>query len=381
MRGLRIVVVGAGIGGMCAALALEQTGHEVEIYERAPGLHPIGAGLCVWCNGAKVLNALGLEAALRDVSPSLRAVQFRTREDELLSDIPIEPLVASTGQRPYPVARADLHAVLARAFGAERIHLGAECVSIEQSGDSVTVHFADGRSASADLVVGADGIGSVIREHVVDGARKRALSWDWEGITTIPCGAPDTFTFYVGDGKRAATMPVGGGRFYFFFDFQRTAELDALHGMRDQLRYLFAGWCEPVERLVETAPPETASNLQHHDLEPIASFVRGRVVLLGDAAHATTPFLGQGASLAAEDALVLSRLLPTKGLSVQSALVAYERERRERVHAVVRGSRDKGEAATVAGSDANERYYAELRGGSRDFVETVERITLSGPLK
>ena len=378
MDGLRIVVVGGGIGGVCAALALEQAGYEVEVYERAPAILPIGAGLCMWCNGAKALNALGLERALGAISPELGAVQFLTRDGELLSDIPMAPLVAATGQRPYPVARAELQGALVSAFGAERIHLGAECIGVEQSAAGATAHFADGRSASGDLVIGADGIRSVVRPHVVAESTVRSLSWDWEGITTVSLGAPDAFVFHVADGKRAATMPVGDGRFYYFFDFEKPP---ALPGMRAQLRTLFDGWCEPVQRLVEAVPEAGASHLHHHDLDPIAAFARGRVVLIGDAAHATTPFLGQGASQAAEDALVLARYLRTTSVSIVDALERYQRERMERVHAIVRGAREKGEAATMAGTDANERYYEELRNGSRDFVEAVEHFTRTGPLR
>ena len=379
MSHLRIAIVGAGIGGLSAGLALEQAGHSVEIYERAPEIAPVGAGLCMWCNGAKAMNSLGLEQRLEAISPPMRAVRFYTREGELLSDIPMEPLVATTGQRPYPVARADLQMALLGAHGADRVHLGAECVGVEQSDDSATVLFADERRATADLVIAADGLRSAVRAHVVAEARIRSLSWDWEGLTDVSLADPDIFAFFVGNGRRAATMPVAGDRFYFFFDFQTTPELEQLE-MQAQLEQLYDGWCDPVQRLIESIDPASAGHLNLCDLDPIESFVRGRVALLGDAAHATTPFLGQGASQAVEDAVVLTRYLAQSGDDVEQALQSYEVERMARVHAIVEGARAKGEAATMDGSDENEQYYQALREGGRDFVETVEQLTLTGPL-
>ena len=326
------------------------------------------------------MNALlGLEPTMEQISPPLRAVQFFTRDGELLSDIAMQPLVDATGQRPYPVARADLQLALLDAFGRERVHLGAECTSVAQTAETATVSFSSGLEATGDLVVAADGLRSTLRAHVTSGAQIRSLSWDWEGLTDFGLAGDDTFAFFVGNGRRAATMPVAGGRFYFFFDFQTTPELEAL-GMRDQLSRLFEGWCDPVQRLIESIDPAAAGHLNLCDLDPISSFVRGRVALLGDAAHATTPFLGQGAAQAAEDALVLTRYLDDAGADVTSALAGYEAERMTRVHAIVEGARAKGEAATFEGSDANERYYQALREGGRDFVDSVEQLTLTGPL-
>jgi FAD-dependent urate hydroxylase len=379
---LRIAVVGAGIGGLSAGIALRRAGFMTEVYERAPEIQPIGAGLCLWPNGAKAVNALGLERRMEEISPAMRAVQFRTRDGELLSDIDLHPLVQTTGQRPYPVARADLQQLLFEEYGSSHVRLGRECVRIEEEADGrPVVVFADGGRAAADLVVGADGLRSTVREHVVGASTLRPLSWDWEGLVTAVPGLnpPDVFTFYVGDGKRASMMPVARNRFYFFFDFQEPPA--GLDGMREQLELLYEGWCEPVRMLVDAASREGAGHLHLHDLEPIETFIRGRVVLLGDAAHGMTPFLGQGAAMAVEDALVLAHYLQTTSVSVEDALRRYEAERKARTSAIVAGARAKGEAAVGVDLDANERYYEELRRGSRDFVEAVEQATFVGPLR
>ena len=238
----------------------------------------------------------------------MRAVRFYTRDGELLSDIPMQPLVAATGQRPYPVARADLQIALLDAYGADRVHLGAECVAVEQSDPSATVLFADGRRATADLLIGADGMRSVVAPTWSPRPPPDTSRGKPGGLTDVSLADPDTFAFFVGTGRRAATMPVANGRFYFFFDFQTTPELDKLD-MREQLAQQTDGWCDPVQRLIESIDPAADNHLNLRDLDPIGSLVRGRVVLLGDAAHATTPFLGQGASQAVEDAVVLARYL------------------------------------------------------------------------
>jgi FAD-dependent urate hydroxylase len=383
MFGLKVVVVGAGIGGLCAGLALRRAGFEVEMYERTPEIHPVGFGLCMWPNGAKAMNALGLDREMDRISPEMNAVDFRTKEGELLSHIALEPLRLATGQRPYPVARADLHLALLERYGREAVRLGSQCVDVRQDGKKAVIELADGRTVVGDLVIGADGLRSTVRERVFGAFPVRRLSADWEGlVAAVPGFTPsDTFTFYVGDGKRAAMMPVAGGRFYFFFDFPLRPDGQQAGGMREEMRSLFSGWCQPVQDLIETVDPSSAASLEHRDLELIDSFVSGRVALLGDAAHATSPFLGQGAAMAAEDAIVLTHFLQTTSISVEDALERYQRERGGRVWEVVRGSREKGEAAVAADLDANERYYQELRQGSRDFVDAVERITITGPLR
>jgi FAD-dependent urate hydroxylase len=382
VHGLKVVVVGGGIAGLCAGIALCDVGYDVEVYERSDAHAPAGHGLCLWPNGAKALNALGLEATMSRISPSMDAVHFRTKDGELLVDIALEPLTVVTGQRPYPVARSALRTALAERLGPERIVLGAECTDVTVRSGRPTVLFSDGRSTSGDLVVGADGIRSRVREARFGPARLRSLSWDWEGLVrrSPELNPPDAFTFYVGDGRRAAMLPISDTHFYWFFDVH---ERDISPGVpvRDQLRGLFGTWATEVNLLIDSLDAAQAQCLELCDLEPLPSIVSGNIALVGDAAHATSPWLGQGAALAAEDALVLAHYLQTTSIGVEDALLRYEHERRVRTSRIVEAARAKGEAAMGLDVDANERYYAELRAGGRDFVEAVERITLEGPLR
>ncbi len=385
MHRLRVVIVGAGIGGLATGLALRRAGFEVDIYENAPAIRPIGFGLCMWPNGAKVLNALGVGPAMERVSPRLGAVHFRADDGELLSRVDMEPLEAAVGQRPYPVARADLLGVLLDAFGSERIHLSADCVGVEQDERSATAHFADGRSATGDLVVGADGIRSTVRRHVVghDGVFNY-LSAAWE--TLVPADPaltpPDTFTIWVGENRRAALMPVAGGRLYCFFDFPPQPD-HGENGVRpaDFLAERYGDWCEPVQRLLGTVDPANTLPVRYHDLDALDTYVNGRIALIGDAAHATTPTLGQGAAQATEDGLVLAHFLQTTNRSLADALARYDAERMARTQAIVLGAREQTRKIVGADAGVTRSWHEELRNGSRDFVAKVERITLTGPLR
>lgn len=384
MKDVKIAIVGAGIGGLTAGLALRRAGFDVRVFERAPQLAPVGFGLLLQPNGVKALCTLGLNAELDRVSPRLGAVVMRDQVGDVLSDIDIEPLVRSVGQRPHPVARADLFDVLADAFGRDAITLDAECVDIEQDAESATVVFKSGERHSADLVVGADGLRSAIRSHVAPDATLNYLWAGWETVVDAdPALTPDdTFTFWIGGGRRAALMPVANRRCYCFFDFPpEDGHAETEVDLRAELRTAYADWCEPVRTLVGRIDVERTHPVRYFDLDPLATFVRGRVVLLGDSAHATTPSLSQGASQAIEDAVVLAHYLVTTDVDLHDSLARYDAERRDRTQSIVLAARAMTQR--IIGTDPEEtaRWKAGLKSGSRDYIGIAEEITLSGPLR
>ncbi|HEX4805673.1 MAG TPA: FAD-dependent monooxygenase [Conexibacter sp.] len=381
---MRIAIVGAGVGGLAAGIALRRAGFDVRVYERAPAIAPVGFGLLIQPNGAKALHLLGLGPALERISPRLRAVVMRDEAGELLSDIETDPLEQATGLRPFPVARADLFGVLAEGFGLDRVTLGAECVGVEQSAEEATIHFADGRSATADLVVGGDGLRSVVRGHVVADAATRFL---WAGFETlVPWRAEitpkDEFTFWIGDGRRAAAMPVAGDRLYAFFDFPPdAADVHEAPDWMAELRAIYGDWAPGVRALLDGVDPALLHPARYYDLDPIATYVNGRVVLIGDAAHATTPSLSQGASQAIEDAVVLAHYLQTTRLSLADSLARYDRERRERTQGIVLRAREMTQKITAVDEGATRAWKDGLRRGSRDYLGIAEEITLTGPMR
>jgi FAD-dependent urate hydroxylase len=383
MDRLRAIIVGAGMGGLTAAIALRQAGYLVEVFDRVPALLPAGAGVSLWSNGVKVLDRLGLGRALAAVGGRMQRICYRDRSGDLLSDFSLQPLVEAVGERPYPVTRTDLQRLLLTALG-QPVHLAAECVGVEQDEQGVKAVFSDGRHALGDLLVAADGTRSVLREHVLGKqvARRYVGYVNWNGL--VPTGAglppPDTWTTFVGEHKRVALMPVGGERFYFFCDVPLPEGAPA-EPIRQELLRHFSGWAEPVQNLLQQLEPELTNRIPIHDLDPLPSLVRGRVALLGDAAHSMAPDLGQGGCQAMEDGWVLAQLLLTNNLGVPDALLRYERARQARTTEIVLRARKRSEMTHGHHPATTSAWYAELaREDGSNILSGIIKTIQAGPL-
>lgn len=386
MYNLKAVIIGAGIGGLTTGIALRQAGYQVEIYDRAKELRPAGAGISLWSNGVKVMNRLGLGEKMAAIGGCMDRMEYRTPSGELLSHISLEPLVAAVGQRPYPVARTDLQTMLLEAFGSEDVKLGTKCVAVEQDGQSATAIFEDGSQATGDVLIGADGIHSIVRRHVLgkDTTPRYAEYVNWNGLVAASddlC-ASDLWVLYVGEGKRASMMPVGGNRFYFFFGcpMPKGMTVEPEH-RRQELANCFQGWCPPVERLIERLDPYQLNRLEIHDLDPLERLAHDRVALLGDSGHATTPTLGQGGCQAMEDAEMLCRYLVTTNISVADALKRYEAARKDRTASLTLKARKRTDTIYGKDPDATQQWYEELKQESPDaVVNALAKVILAGPL-
>jgi FAD-dependent urate hydroxylase len=386
MHKLKAVIVGAGMGGLTAALSLRQAGFDVEIYDRVPALRAAGAGVSLWPNGVKVLNRLGLGAGIASIGGRMDRICYRAKSGELLTDFSVLPLVLAVGQRPYPVARTDLQKLLLDALEPARVHLNAQCVDVEQDELGATAIFADGRRAMGDLVVAADGTHSVLRAHVLGHAvARRYVGYvNYNGLVPASedLAARDTWSTYVGDHKRVSMMPVGDGRFYYFFDVPMALgepPLDSDHG-RELARH-FAGWAEPVQRLIQRIEPARSNRLEVFDLEPLPALVRGRVALLGDAGHSTAPDLGQGGCQALEDGWVLAHQLLTTNVGVADALQRYQVARRSRTADIIVKARKRSDTTHGIDPEKTRAWYAELaREDGASILNAIAATVLSGPL-
>jgi FAD-dependent urate hydroxylase len=386
MDKLHVVIVGAGMGGLTAALALRQAGYGVELYDRTPVLAPVGAGVSLWSNGIKVLSRLGLGPAVREIGGLMRSMCYISKSGQELTRFSLEPLVSAVGQRPYPVARADLQRMLLGAVGLEHVTLGATCVAVEQGAASATAVFANGHRAVGDLVVGADGTHSIIRAHVLGASVERRYAGyvNYNGLVQAsPALAPeDTWVTYVGDHKRASLMPVGGGRFYFFFDVpaERGAPRVAPN-VADELAHHFQGWPAPVQTLIQQLDPARVTRGEIFDIEPLPKLVQGRVALLGDAAHSTAPDLGQGGCQAMEDAWVLANVLASNDLGVEDALQRYESARRERTTDIILRARKRSNVTHGIEPEKTLEWYEELaREDGSSILRALAGTILGGPL-
>jgi FAD-dependent urate hydroxylase len=378
---VKAIIIGAGIGGLTAGIALRQSGQEVAVFERESDLRPAGAGISLWSNGVKVLASLGLGDRLAAAGGRMDRMAYCSAQGTVLTCFSLVPLYERVGARAYPVSRAELQRLLLSALGAD-VRLDSECVEVAHGRHgTVTAVFADGYAESADLLVAADGTHSRLRAEVIgyDSPRRPVGYVNWNGI--VPTDAvgspPGTWVTYVGDGKRVALMPVGGDRSYFFFDVPYQRGADPPQGGPGPH---FRGWADPVQRLLSVLPEGSTNRVVIHDHDPLPTFVRDRVVLLGDAAHTTAPDLGQGGCQAMEDAVVLAASLRGTGPDVSAALHQYDQLRVERAAEVIGLARRRAEMTHGADRRRTARWYEELADENGSHVmDGMARTIQGGP--
>ncbi|MBE9016145.1 MAG: FAD-dependent urate hydroxylase [Chroococcidiopsis cubana SAG 39.79] len=386
MYNLKVVIIGAGIGGLTAGIALRQAGYEVEIYDRVKELRPAGAGISLWSNGVKVLNRLGLGEKMAAIGGLMDRMQYLTLKGDVLSDIDLHPLVEEVGQRPYPVARTDLQQMLLEAYPGE-VKLEHKCIAVEQDENSVTAIFENGHRTTGDLLIAADGVRSLLRTYVLGQEVQPNYGHyvNWNGLVPASedLAAKNSWVIFVGEHKRASMMPVAGDRFYFFFDVPLPkGTVSSPENYRAELTEHFQGWAQPVQNLIQRLDPYKTNRLEIHDVGPIDRMVRGRVALLGDAAHATCPDLGQGGCQAMEDGLVLTQYLLTTNISMEYALKRYEADRKERTSAVVEKARKRAEMIHGKEPEITQKWYQQLaQEEPADVRGAIAKVILAGPLR
>jgi FAD-dependent urate hydroxylase len=334
----------------------------------------------------KVLNRFGLGREIAAIGGQMDFMQYLSTSGEVLNYVDLHPLIEEVGQRPYPVARADLQAMLLKAFPGT-VNLGYRCVSVEERGKQVTATFENGHQATGDLVIAADGVRSTLRQYVLD--REVHPTYrdyvNWNGLVEADeaLTAANTWTIYVGNHQRASMMPVGGNRLYFFFDVPLPLGTSAPPELiRSELAEHFKDWAEPVQTLIERINPEQTNRLEISDVGPVDRMVRGRVALLGDAAHATCPDLGQGGCQALEDVYMLNHFLLTTNISVEDALKRYEAAREDRTSAIVKKARNRAEVIHGKDPEITAQWYDQLRQESpSDVTAAIAKTILTGPLQ
>jgi 2-polyprenyl-6-methoxyphenol hydroxylase-like FAD-dependent oxidoreductase len=350
---MRIAVIGAGIGGLCAAIGLQGAGAEVVVLERAAVLRPVGSGLSVFPNGVAALDALGLAQRFQKIAGSDGALLHAGQRRPDGSWLARLPQNAVSGLRV--VHRADLHRILVAALAPDTVRLGTTVSTVSSEGTGVEYIDVDGtrHSETFDAVVAADGINSAIRRswRGDPGLRYSGYS-SWRGVTAHPVDLKGAAGETWGHGLRFGIAPLRDGRVYWF----AVATMPPDETVVDEYARvceLFGGWHDPIPALLDATDPGVVFRLPINDLAgPLPTFHRHRCVLLGDAAHAMTPDLGQGANQAIEDAATLAVLLrPIAGRSgppvdaVVEALATYDRLRRARTQPIARRARALGALA------------------------------------
>ena len=314
----KVAVIGAGIGGLTAAVALHQRDIEVEVYEQSPQIAEIGAGVSLSPNAIKAFRALGLEAPIAAIGFKSDNQLVRAWDTgDVISRVFRKGVYEKEFGAPYLSAhRADLVDVLRRQLPDSVFHLGARCVGVETGGTGARARFADGAAIQADLIVGADGIRSVVRQSMFGKDVPRFTgSVCWRGLVPLdafPAGLISTdLTLYMGPRSHVIHFMVRGGK---LVNFVAHVETDAWTEEswtqecdRSEVMDTFAGWHAPLQQLLGSS--ERYYKWALYDRDPLDRWSKGRVTLLGDSAHAMLPHIGQGACMAIEDGYMLADLI------------------------------------------------------------------------
>ena len=380
---LKVVIVGAGIGGLSAHLACARAGFDVEHFERQPHLGAAGAGIVVWPDGVKVLESLGLGERLASIGNRPDTLVLRDPDDRMLSELPLREIWDRTGAPGYVVSRTDLQSILLEAVGAWRVRTGARCVGLDQDESGVVVHLEGGLEAKGDVAVGADGIHSAVRNAVAPGGEPSyAGIASWVGIVPNDGLHPaNVVTEYVGEGKRLGLLPLSNNRLYFNFAaaWDRSQPRPA-SGWTEVVERLFAGWPPQIQAVLRRLQGREPIYLEISDIPHLTRWSAGRATLLGDAAHATTPTVGQGACQALEDVVVLVRCLEGGTTDVVDALLRYESERRRRAEDLVALSRRGVERLHAKDESTYGELYRAIRASSaHQTILTIADWLARGP--
>lgn len=328
----RAVIVGAGIAGLTCALALARRSWRVTVLERAAELGEVGAGISLWPRAMAILDDLGVTQRMDGAYAFSVQAGLRRPDGRMLIDVQ-----GGTGRGPVMVHRARLHAALTGGLDGVEVLTSAAVVSVQDAPDEARVVTSDGRVLTGDLVIGADGLRSLTREvlHGSGGPVRYAGYTAYRGVAPqSEATGGETW----GRGARFGYVPLPGGRTYWYATANRPPST-AARDERADARRLVEGWHDPIPGLVEATPAGAVLRNDVYDLPlPLRPFHRGRIVLVGDAAHAMTPNLGQGACAGIEDAAALAAVLDEHP-RLPDALAAYDRLRRPVTARLIRQSR------------------------------------------
>jgi salicylate hydroxylase len=358
---LTAAVVGGGIGGLAAAAALTRAGVEASVYEQAPEIGEIGAGVLIGPNSVRLLHRLGLAEAIDEVGGWVGEGSTYYRHDGT-KVAPVMTTDSSGWAAMYGMHRADLVDVLRRAVPGHRVHPGHRAVSFTQDAEKARVTFENGAVAEADLVIGADGIHSAMQPFVTEQATPVFSGQiSYRGVldtARVPWWPKRIFQVWMGEGKHVIVFPVRAGRMLNFVCFvpaeEAMRESWSAPGDPDALRAAFAGFAAPVTDLLQQVDSTFWWGL--YDREPLAEWTQGRLALLGDAAHPMLPHLGQGANQSVEDAFALAAVLrDASSADVPAALRRYAQVRRRRTDVVQANSRRNGERYDQVNRTADSR--------------------------
>jgi FAD-dependent urate hydroxylase len=375
---MKVLIIGAGVGGLAAARALSADGHQVTVFEQAPGLRRGGAAVTLWSNGTGILGEL--KVPLDGVGAPIDVLELRDDRARLLIRVDVARAAAHYGHPHICLPRSRLLERLADGLPPGMICFGRACTGVGQDGESVRAEFADGTTVRGDLLIGADGRGSVVRDQLWDGDPAELTGWGtWQGVGPVPIDitASHRSVLFVGAAGSCGLMPAGEGLLQWWFDQRFAPGTPAPASPVATLRQRFGDWAAPVRNVLDLVSDEETGFFPHYRHEVPASWGAGRITVIGDAAHSMPPTRAQGANQALEDAWAMAAALRAAGDAtggdgaggdgaggdVAGALRSFERARSRKASVVARhsGSEDYNRygrlLARLVPSSLASRYY------------------------
>jgi 2-polyprenyl-6-methoxyphenol hydroxylase-like FAD-dependent oxidoreductase len=342
-------IIGGGIGGLTLAVALQRKGFNVKVYENAPAWKPLGAGLGLAGNAIKAFREIGIEEDILRLGKVIKQIHIKTASGKKILTTDSEKVSARYGVvNNFAIHRADLHEVLVSLLLPGTVVLNKRCEDFQSTPQGVKLTFQDGTSAEADFVIASDGIHSVFRKKLVSGSKPRYSGYTcWRGvISDLPSDFDMNETSESwGAGSRFGLVPLTGNRVYWFACLNAPQNDTVMKSLgAEEILSFFKDFHDPIPQLLQRVRDQDVIWSDIIDIKPLKKFAFGNVLLMGDAAHATTPNMGQGACMAIEDACVLANLLE-KQMQPDRAFIEFEKQRIGRTTRIVNDSWMLGKVA------------------------------------
>lgn len=346
MKKTKAIITGGGIGGLAAALALDKVGLDYVVLEQAPQISEVGAGVSIWSNGVRALRELGLEDSFHEKTLPADGVSVQDHKGRVIIARNFADSKKQRGVSVSTIYRPDLINLLLRPLPSEKIYLNSRVQSFKEDTKGITVKLTSGKEFHGDIVIGADGIHSTVRKILHQDKSPRYVGYTcWRGLLTMDQDPPTKNMGFLGmgPGSQCGFAWLKNRKIYWFAVVW--SEPDSSKNLNlSSLKKAFSGWSGPIREMIDRTPPAAIIRGDIRDFAPIKYWGRGAVTLLGDAAHASTPNLAQGACMALEDAVELAYALKNSK-DVKQALRLFEKRRYKRTAHVVRDSRYFGEVS------------------------------------
>ena len=350
---MKIIIIGGGIGGLTTAIALQQRGIHAQIYEAAPEIREAGAGLWVAANAINVLERLGIATEIKAVGNQLLYAGLADHKGNSLSEVDFTKIINNYGNGTVAIHRGKLQSILLKNVASQSIFTGKKVENIAHTEGGIQVQFSDGSSEKCDVLIGADGLNSVVRKHLFGVVPLRYSGQTcWRGISKSSLKDTRTTTELWGKkgGLRASYVQVGENEVYWYVTLKEKEGIKISPTLlKSYLLDLVSEFQSDIQNIIQNTETSAILHNDLFDFKPIPQWHKGNIVLVGDAAHATTPNLGQGACQAIEDAYVLAKCLSEKN-DPQEAFKAYQNIRFKKAKFVVETSYQLGLLNNIGGA-------------------------------